>query len=260
MNYLINLQTNKNKMEKREQIKKWFLANDKNAQFKGLLLIVGLVFVLIGFWMLSEGELIAIGAIGLGGYFLWGWFNTSKSSLTESELDRWLEEDIQEVIKSRPFDKLGITKNDLVAESLLVVGPIYWSTSGFDVKDILMKKGKDGFNRYSVWTIQVFCFTENYLCSYKCHYNWIKNTCINESTNEFFYKDVVSVKTDTISSAYTLMNGQRLVHSEAFQLKLAGDEITVITNDASLNTSSVMVSKAEKAVQSIRAMLRDKKK
>jgi hypothetical protein len=56
------------------------------------------------------------------------------------------------------------------------------------------------------------------------------------------------------------MNGQRLVHSEAFQLKLAGDEITVITNDASLNTSSVMVSKAEKAVQSIRAMLRDKKK
>ena len=128
------------------------------------------------------------------------------------------------------------------------------------MKDILMKKGKDGFNRYSIWTIQVFAFTENYLCSYKCQYNWIKNTYINESTNEFFYKDVVSVKTDTISSAYALMNGQRLVHSEAFQLKLGGDEVTVITNDANLNTSSVMVSKAEKAVQSIRAMLRDKKK
>ena len=56
------------------------------------------------------------------------------------------------------------------------------------------------------------------------------------------------------------MNGQQMVHSEAFQLKLMGDEVTVITNDASLKTSSAMTSKAEKAVQSIRAMLRDKKK
>jgi hypothetical protein len=181
-------------------------------------------------------------------------------SPSESQLDAWLEEDIQNVILNRPYDKLGVLKEDLLGESLLVVGPIFWDTNGFSKEDILTKKGKDGINRYTTWTIQVFAFTENYLCSYKCNYNWIKNTYINESTNEFFYKDVVSVKTDTISSAYTLMNGQRLVHSEAFQLKLAGDEITVITNDASLNTSSVMVSKAEKAVQSIRAMLRDKKK
>ena len=180
--------------------------------------------------------------------------------VSESQLDSWLDEDIQAILKNRPYDKLGISKTDTVAESLLVVGPIYWNVSGFETNDILIKQGKDGFNRYSIWTVQVFLFTENYLCSYKCNYNWLKNTYINESTNEFFYKDVVSVKTDTVSSAYTLMNGQRLVHSEAFQLKLAGDEITVIINDASLNTSSTIVSKAEKAVQSIRVMLRDKKK
>lgn len=249
-------------MEKREQIRKWFLKNEVDAKFKLLFLIIGGLFTLVGLFMLSddEGFFAPILGIGCGIFFLYKYFTISGESISESELDKWLEDDIRTIIKNRPYDKLGISKEDLVAESLLVVGPIYWNTSGFDVKDILMKKGKDGFNRYSVWTIQVFCFTENYLCSYKCHYNWIKNTYINESTNEFFYKDVVSVKTDTISSAYTLMNGQRLVHSEAFQLKLSGDEITVITNDASLNTSSVMVSKAEKAVQSIRAMLRDKKK
>ena len=245
-------------MEKREQIKKWFNSTEKSMMMNllmGFNLVMGiLLLITIGPSFISIVCLFA----GIG-YFVWAYL-LKNSDLSESQLDLWLEEDIQEVIKNRPFDKLGISKNDLVAESLLVVGPIYWNTSGFDVKDILMKKGKDGFNRYSIWTIQVFCFTENYLCSYKCHYNWIKNTYINESTNEFFYKDVVSVKTDTISSAYTLMNGQHLVHSEAFQLKLAGDEITVITNDVSLNTSTAMTSKAEKAVQSIRTMLRDKKK
>ena len=252
-------------MEKREQIKKWFFKlNNDHYTWILLLGIVGIFCIFLAFGAKENVEIsqrmlfFFSGAVFL--YFGYNIFKNGHNSLSESQLDLWLEEDIQEVIKKRPYDKLGISKADLVAESLLVLGPIYWNVSGFDVKDILMKKGKDGFNRYSIWTIQVFAFTENYLCSYKCNYNWIKNTYINESTNEFFYKDVVSVKTDTVSSAYTLMNGQRLVHSEAFQLKLAGDEITVITNDDSLNTSSVMVSKAEKAVQSIRAMLRDKKK
>jgi len=250
-------------MEKREQIKKYFKISSPT-----LLFILGVLFGLSVLMLrLTEGydaeSFFWTCSFVFGGatviYFLID-YASKQNIVSDSQMDSWLEDDIAEVIKKRPYDKLGISKADLVAESLLVLGPIYWNVSGFDVKDILMKKGKDGFNRYSIWTIQVFAFTENYLCSYKCNYNWIKNTYINESTNEFFYKDVVSVKTDTVSSAYTLMNGQRLVHSEAFQLKLAGDEITVITNDDSLNTSSVMVSKAEKAVQSIRAMLRDKKK
>ena len=247
-------------MEKREQIKNYFktMINKPATVFA---VICGICFCALKFT--DDNPVVIITTILSGilcAYFGLQYINEQKNKASDSQMDLWLEDDINEVIKNRPYDKLGITKQDLVAESLLVVGPIYWNVSGFAQEDILVKQGKDGFNRYSIWTIQVFCFTENYLCSYKCHYNWIKNTYINESTNEFFYKDVVSVKTDTISSAYTLMNGQRLVHSEAFQLKLAGDEITVITNDASLNTSSVMTSKAEKAVQSIRTMLRDKKK
>jgi hypothetical protein len=244
-------------MEKREQIKKWFKLK---ANPLGFYILSGFL-ILMGFLGFNEGDIgNGLFCFIVGSAFAIFIYTKSANLPSEFELDSWLEEDIQAIIKNRPYDKLGISKEDLVAETLLVVGPVFWNVSGFDVKDIMMKKGKDGFNRFSIWTVQVFMFTENYLCSYKCQYNWIKNTYINESTNEFFYKDVVSVKTDTISSAYTLMNGQRMVHSEAFQLKLAGDEITVITNDVSLNTSSAMVSKAEKAVQSIRVMLRDKKK
>jgi len=94
---------------------------------------------------------------------------------------------------------------------------------------------------------------------YSCYYNWLRHTYVNEATNEFFYKDVVSVKTLTTSSAYTLRNNRQLVNSQAFQLKLSGDEVSVITNANELKTSSVMDSKIDKVVQSIRAILREKK-
>jgi len=246
-------------MNKREQIKNWF-ATQKYEKYNYLypasVLIVALIMFLPG---ISIVPFIAI-AIAIGLYlYMSNKIKKYENLLSDTQMDNWLDEDIQAIIKDRPFDKLGISKDDLVSESMLVVGPIYWYVNGFDQNDILAKGGKDGFNRFSVWTVQLFMFTENYLCSYKCDYNWLKNTYINESTNEFFYKDVVSVKTDTVSSAHTLKDGQQMVHSEAFQLKLMGDEVTVITNDASLKTSTAMTSKAEKAVQSIRVMLRDKK-
>lgn len=246
-------------MNKREQIKKWFLSEG----IKPAYYISPAVCILLGlFAMTSQPKLgLPFLLLGIGlAFYSYNQIQKVKSLATDSQLDNWLEEDIQAIIKDRPYDKLGISKEDLVAESMLVVGPIYWYVNGFDENDILAKNGKDGFNRFTTWTIQLFMFTENYLCSYKCDYNWLKNTYINESTNEFFYKDVVSVKTDTVSSAHTLVDGQRLVHSEAFQLKLMGDEVTVITNDVNLNAKSVMVSRSEKAVQSIRAILRDKKK
>jgi len=250
------------KMNKREQIKKWFTskAQQSKSDIRMIAIACG-IFVLIGLWAISAGNSFLGWAciIFFGGGGLYAILTNPTNLASESDLDKWLEEDIQAIIKDRPFNKLGISKDDLVAESMLVVGPIYWYVNGFDQNDILAKEGKDGFNRFTAWTVQLFMFTENYLCSYKCDYNWLKNTYINESTNEFFYKDVVSVKTDTVSSAHTLKDGQQMVHSEAFQLKLTGDEVTVITNDASLKTSSAMTSKAEKAVQSIRVMLRDKK-
>ena len=42
-------------MEKREQIRKWFLKNESDAKVKLLFLIVGGLFTLVGLLMISEG-------------------------------------------------------------------------------------------------------------------------------------------------------------------------------------------------------------
>jgi len=94
--------------------------------------------------------------------------------------------------------------------------------------------GKDLFYRYSVWSLTVILLTKNYLAIYECTYNWINDTWVNDKTHEFFYKDVVSVKTATesLDVGHDLFGeGGKLEKAQMFQLMLSGDSVKVITND-----------------------------
>ncbi len=250
-------------MEKtREKIREWFEAEETSFSIGGLLFGVGLMLItyyLIGFstfgWVLFIfGLLIAIGV------FI-AYYSTKsdyENRLSDEQIDEWLLEDIQKHSQIA-VEKLGLNPNDLTRKSLIVPGPIYWNISGFKEEDIMRNEGKDGFYRYAIWRLQVFVFTENFLGSYQCDYNWLNDTSINESTNEFFYKDVVSVKTDSDSSAYNLVDGVKIEHAQAFQLNLPGDSIKVVINHNNLKISSLITNKVDQAVQNIRSTIREKK-
>jgi hypothetical protein len=253
-------------MDKREKIKEWFDAPKPDYPSIGLVLCI--VGIIIGVFIILISNAKVVGIIILPvavGLFLLPYMAYKKAKKryearpSDSQMDSWLFEDFQEVIENNPLPKLGLDKSELVSESLLVPGPVFWVVPGFNSNEIIRRIGSDGFFRYSIWTLQIFVFTENFLGSYKCYYNWLRNTVINESTNEFFYKDVVSVKTDTESTAHTLMNGERLEKAQSFQLNLSGDSVKIIIDDTSLKTSSEMTSKVDKVVQSIRTMIRQKK-
>ena len=254
-------------MNKRQQIKEWFDAPKVEFPTKKLLIgIVSFIFgVLVIFATPQPTAGVVIILIGAG-IFLFPYLSYKKAKErydarpTDSQMDKWLFEDLQEIIEKNPIPKLGLDKSELISESLVVPGPVFWNVPGFNSDEINRRMGNDNCFRYSILTVQIFLFTEHFLGSYKCYYNWHRNTVINESTNEFFYKDVVSVKTDTESTALTLMNNERLEHAQPFQLNLSGDSIKVIiNNDSSLKTSSEMTSRVDKVVQSIRTMIRQKK-
>lgn len=251
-------------MDKRQQIKEWFEAPKPN--FPTGSFIIGIILGIVGIIVIASvavlGIILFLGGVGMAIFPYMSYSKAKKrfeARPSDQQMDQWFFEDIQPIIDKNALDKLGVDKSELIAESLVVPGPVFWSIPGFNSSEILRRTGNDGFNRYTVWTLQVFIFTENFLGSYKCNYNWIRNTCINESTNEFFYKDVVSVKTDSVSSAYTLLDNQKMEHAQAFQLNLPGDRVTVVIDHASLKTSSEMTSRVDKAVQSIRTMIRQKK-
>lgn len=253
-------------MDKRQQIKEWFEA--PKPDYPSVMLVLCIVGSIIGVLIIILSSIPILGIIIFlvaVGIFLLPYMSYKKevkryeARPSDSQMDSWLYEDFQEIIDNNPLPKLGLDKSELVSESLLVPGPVFWEVSGFNNSEIIRRMGSGGFYRYSIWTLQIFVFTENFLGSYKCYYNWLRNTVINESTNEFFYKDVVSVKTETESTAHTLMNGERLEKAQAFQLNLSGDSVKIIIDDTSLKTSSEMTSKVDKVVQSIRTMIRQKK-
>jgi hypothetical protein len=247
--------------DKSTQIKEFFLAPE--PKFPTISVVVGGVAIFIGLAIGSgaaaAGILIGLAVIGLGVLF----YNKAKQRYearpTDQQMDAWLREDFQHIGDRDALESLGLDETQLERKSLRIAGPIYWQVDGVSPDEVLRKVGKDGSYRYSVWRVEIFAFTKNYLADYGCVYNWLRNTSVNEHTNEFFYKDVVSVKTASESTAYTLKDGQRMEHSQTFQLKLSGDQVQVVTNNGQLKTSAAMTSDVDAAVQSIRTMLREKK-
>lgn len=188
-----------------------------------------------------------------------------RSSITDEEIDEQFRSDVDGIIKTA-LDKLGLDKDELPKnrkEPLLIPGPILWSTPGIDTKDILWKKGKDGQVRFSINKITVIYFSNYLLACYSCDYNFLKNINLNEKTDEYYYRDIVSVSTSENSTSYTLPNGIKLTHSQEFRLSISnGDAIRVTINAEKLSkitNGKIPTDEAEKAVKVIRTMLKEKK-
>lgn len=247
--------------DKKTQIKEYFVAPE--PKFPAMGVLFGVAAILIGL-AIGSGAAVVMTLIGLAVIVLSILsYNKAKQRYearpTDQQMDAWLREDFERIAERDALASLGLDETQLERKSLRIAGPVYWLVDGLSPDEVLRRIGKDGCYRYSVWCLEAFAFTRNYLANYGCVYNWLRNTSVNERTNEFFYKDVVSVKTASESSAYTLKDGQRMEHSQTFQLKLSGDQVRVETNNGQLKTSAAMTSDVDAAVQSIRTMLREKK-
>jgi hypothetical protein len=122
--------------------------------------------------------------------------------------------------------------------------------------------------------VNIICFTQNQLSSYKCILDLTTGNTLNESIEEYFYKDVVSVAkktiTKTIEIQETLPNGQiqnntrQINVAEEFALTTsAGISISIVISDLSIITKLgggiLPTTRAENAIKVIRKMLREKK-
>ena len=177
---------------------------------------------------------------------------------------RWLREDI-EVLKVSSLNKLGLDPSELKGESIIVKGPLFWPETGLNTGEIakrrrIQENDTDSPYLYACWRYMVIHFAANVMGTYECAYNWYRNAAVNDKTEEFGYENVVSVKTETKSSAHQLIDGV-MQHSLRFVLLLTnGDPIEVCLSDPALKSASEEEEKTlgEKAVQRIRTLKRDR--
>lgn len=235
-------------MDKREQIKKYFMTFPKWAVW----------MIIIGLPMLAFYVLIGLLLIGIG---IWGIVNWTKQP-TDAQMDTWLEEDLQ-MLYGKALSKTGTDASELVGEPVMVTGPQLWNTAGAQVG---YKKGKDNTLRFTPVSVTVLNFTENQLICYSCVFDQTTGNALNEGTDEYFYKDVVAVSTKTKSMSVQIegKGDVQLNSAETFELTTSGGtSVEVTLKDPSLiemmGGGDIPTTRAEKAIQSVRKMLREKK-
>jgi hypothetical protein len=194
-----------------EQNQKYF----KNVNVK--LFVVGIIIgiIVIGAGGAVPGVVILAATIGL--YFL-----MTKGIPADSEIDRQVQAKVNE-LKNIALNKHGLSEESLKG-NVLILGGYLSDWLGMDIKKIVqdignmnigqlanaavsaiegastpeikIKKGKDGRTRSSHLEFTTFLFTEDEVFIYIQQFSLI-NPEVKESSKEYFYRDIVSINTET---------------------------------------------------------------
>lgn len=167
-------------------------------------------------------------------------------------------------LDKRAFKKLGIDPSEVsLAEPIRFWG-YRFADSGLSVlgdeanDEALWVIGEDGKSRSSEVAITGFYFGENSVYCYERIASLVSDSS-KESTEEYFYKDIVSVKTDSIDIKKNEDNKGKMkknvankrIRSEVFMLTNMGGERRKVP--------VTVTAEAEAAVSAFRTLLKQKK-
>ncbi len=217
--------------------------------------ILGIVLIILG--LVTIAIYVGIAFIA-GGIFLW--YKWIKNKPTDQQYDEWVKEDLSK-LHQIALQKLGVDESTLVRDVVYITGINFWDVPSGLIK---YKKGKDSKLRYNPIVVDVINFGKDQILIYECIIDMLTGNRLNESTEEFFYKDIVSVSTKNIEAKkFKLGNTEyKMDKAQAFVLTTSGGtSITVVLKDEALmkTIGDISTNNADQAIQSIRTMLRDKK-
>jgi len=191
------------------------------------------------------------------------------------KLNKYLLESCKTKILERAIDYLEIETKDMAPQQFIVIPyPVFHKTKNIKDNYILRIKSEieqghdendfedDGsFYNYSYWNIQVLILSKSYISFYFCGYNWLKDEIINERSNEYFYQDVATIKTET-NEVSLLSKWSEEPITEARITKIihnSGDILNLITEIPDLKQPPQTIVNIEKIEKTIRILLRHAK-
>ncbi|MDX9799185.1 MAG: hypothetical protein RBT05_10045 [Bacteroidales bacterium] len=251
-------------MDKRTQIREYFIAPKPSFPIKWIL--IGIAVIVVGA-IIGESTVTAVMVIIgilIGAIPIFTYLKAKKryeARPSDNQIDLWLQEDFQELVP-KGLKKLGFDKDEVMGDEIVVSGPIIWQLQNIPFEDTMWCVGNDNIARFSIHKVSMFFITEKGLGIYNCIYNFLKNVSLNDSTDEYFFKNITRVGTKEESSNHVLPNGEKLVSSEMFTLDIAGNrEIEIVLSDPAIEKytgGKLPTSRAEKAVNAIKKLVREK--
>ncbi|MCM1190315.1 MAG: hypothetical protein NC541_13595 [bacterium] len=166
-----------------------------------------------------------------------------KSRPTDQEIDDAVVAQLANM-KDRALKKLGVDEDE-VSE----IAPI--SFDGYVYQNALIKQGKDGKYRSSKYQAVMFFFSSNEVHCFTYDFSIIE-TGQKESTDVYFYKDIVSVSTQTEGTQYSVGNGKSSQFDyEYFKLTTTGG--------TSISCAVRNIDDAQRSINGMRSLIKTKK-
>jgi hypothetical protein len=238
---------------KQASIAKYFTS--KSPTWTVLPIAVGLALLLGPMWAKVLGLLVLVGA----GYAIYD----STRMIADHEIDQWTDVNLKRLSR-RALEKIGIDGSEIVGESVIVTGP---RLSNLGPARFGYRKGKDNVLRFTPVNTMIINFTQNQLLVYTCALDLIEGHAVNEVTDEYFYRDVVSVHTASETVRVSVAGNRKewqLNDVETFKLTTSGGTSVVMplrhpSLIQRMGGGEIPTTTAERAIQAIRKMLREKK-
>ena len=214
--------------------------------------------------------------IAAAGWFLKDWFRRP----SDESLDLWTQEDLAKVIP-RALEKCQLDPGDTINDPDTITSIRLRS---FGKAFFGVKRGRDHLLRFTPIHVVVINYTQYQLVIYQCALDLTTGVPLNERVDEYFYKDIVSVTTD--SQVLTLPRGEvdekllarfpgleKAMSNDKLQLKCAesfilttsgATSVEVVLRDPVLmealgaSDCTIPTDRADKAVRAVRKMLREK--
>jgi len=185
---------------------------------------------------------------------------------TSQQLDEWLLQDINNIVKPKAIKDLSLDMSRLKPENFIVVPlPIYWTGGGAADESLKRKKSSEGHYKYSVYKINVLALTEHYISFYSCVYDWLENAIKSSNTDEFFYDDISTIKNDAEKTTFKIFGTEKdeksnFLTAKIFRIRnMSGEILTVLTNIAELEHTPKIATNLNEVIQVLRIILRNRR-
>jgi hypothetical protein len=166
----------------------------------------------------------------------------------DQDIDRDALETVAD-LQNRALSKLQLDPDQVRLIDPVIANGYFFRTIG---DSVLIKVGKDKLIRTSNYEGVVVFFSEQQLHAYKFQFSLVNPDEFRESTDEYFYRDVVSVATRSETYKAKLINGEsKQVSWEEFRLTTSGGT----SIESSIRDQSSVI----KSITGARNLIRDRK-
>ena len=209
---------------------------------------LGIILVMGSFGGFANGDTgAALGALAVGLALLGMSYSASSGSKTisDGEYDAEVARYADGLSRTRALQKLGVDKSEVNEIAPIILG-------GYEFENAdKVKQGKDKRWRSNVYKVVILFFSRNDMHCYTAIFKTTEDNVLGEGTDVYFYQDIVSASTASVSDKVEVNDKEIIIHSEAFKLTTKGG--------TSITVNLLNSRQGQESVNAMRALLREKK-